>query len=347
MDTKLKRHDFFQTLYIASVRLNSPATITSALDRLSAYRLDQVSYAWAKESDVFIYYRTQGYNTTRRLHRTGKQTLCVLEEVNSHIDVQHDLMQQELKRLGLGNYSDDLPDHKLRLKAYEEADCILCPSEFVKRSFLAKGFAPERLIKVNFGFPPIEIATAKPPKLDSEPFRILYVGQLHYRKGLRYAIEAFRQLQHPNKEFVIVGAKMAITGLEQTQIPKGVVFTGPLKDEALKEQYRQASVFILPSLEEGLALVQGEALAAGTPLLITTNTGGDDLIKDGVEGFIVPPADATALRERLQQMADDKELLARMSEAALQAAQKLGDWNTAGDQLIAELTTILTARNLV
>ena len=166
-----------------------------------------------------------------------------------------------------------------------------------------------------------------------ECFRILYVGQLHYRKGLRYAIEAFRQLKHPNKKLVIVGPRVGITGLERLSIPDDVIFTGTLKGEELNNEYRKASIFILPSLEEGLALVQLEALSFGLPLLITTNTGGEDIIKDGVQGFIVPPRNATALWERLQQMADDRQLLKRMSEQALQVAHSFGNWDVAAKRL--------------
>ena len=341
---KLKRHDFLQTLYYASLKLDLPTVFNFTLNRLSNYRLDQASYPWAKESDVFIYYRTQGYKTSQRLRREGIPTLCVMEEVNSHVDLHIDLQKQELERLGLRNTTEIVIDHALRLKAYEEADCILCPSEFVRRSFLEKGFTPDRLIMVNFGFPHNDILAAMPMGVENKPFRVLYVGQIHYRKGLYYAIEAFRKLNHPKKEFIIVGPKTPITGLEKTQIPEGVVFTGALKGEALKEQYRRASVFILPSIEDGFGLVVGEALTFGVPILTTLNTGAKDVITNGVEGFTVPPMDVTALAERLQQMADDEELLTRMSIAALQAARKLGDWNAKAELLISKLTTILTTR---
>lgn len=342
---KLKRHDFFQNAYIASCKARVPFSLSSVINNLSNFRLDQASYNWAKQSDVFIYYRTQGYNTTQRIHRKGISTLCVLEEVNSHVDMCDELMREELNRIGLHHQHEKFPDHALRLKAYEEADCILCPSEFVRRSFLTKGFAPEKLIKVNFGFPPIEMPAEKAGSVNNETFRVLYVGQLHYRKGLRYAIEAFRRLKHPKKEFVVVGPKTPITGLEKTSIPSGVVFTGSLKGEALREQYRRASVFVLPSVEEGLALVQGEALTFGLPLVTTTNTGGDDLIKNGVEGFIVSPGSESALAERLQQLASNPELRTAMSKAAIKTARSLGNWDITTNRLIDELTTILRNRN--
>lgn len=326
---KLKRHDFFQNLYLASLKFKAGDFISTQFNHLTNLSLDKASYKSARESDAFIFYRTEGYTTTQRLKKEGAKTICIMEEVNSHVDNQHSIMEEEYNKLGLGKYTERIPDHEKRLKAYEIADYILCPSSFVLNSFLEKGFEQDRLLKVNFGFTPM--ASMEEPRRENtkETFRVLYVGQLNFRKGLRYAIEAFRQLKHPNKEFVIVGPKAGVTGLEKTAIPEGVVFTGTLKGEELRAQYRKASVFILPSLEEGLALVQLEALSFGVPILITTNTGGDDIIKNGQQGFIVEPGNAKALAEKLQQLADDHSLLSWMSYEALQAAHTYGSWERA------------------
>ena len=323
---KLKRHDFFQNLYLASLKFKTGNFLSTQFNHLTNLSLDKASYKSASESDVFIFYRTEGYTTTQRLKKEKARTLCIMEEVNSHVDNQHFIMKEEYNKLGLGGYTERIPDHEKRLKAYQIADYILCPSSFVLNSFLEKGFDPARLLKVNFGFTPMA-SLDEPHKEDNNGiFRMLYVGQLNFRKGLRYAVEAFRQLKHPKKEFVIVGPKAGVTGLEKTVIPEGVVFTGTLKGEELREQYRKASVFVLPSLEEGLALVQLEALSFGVPILITTNTGGDDIIRDGQQGFIVEPGNAKALSEKLQQMADDPALLRCMSYEALKTAHAYGSW---------------------
>ena len=341
---KLKRHDFFQNLYLASLKFNTGYFISSKFNHLTNLSLDKASYASARESDVFIFYRTEGYTTTHKLKKERSATLCIMEEVNSHVDNQFTIMQEEYRSLGYGNYPEKIPDHSMRLKTYESADYILCPSEFVRQSFIKRGFDPNHLLKVNFGFSPMKPLTDTIIPENKECFRVLYVGQLHFRKGLRYAIEAFKKLKHPKKEFVIVGAKSGITGLEKIQLPGEVIFTGTLKGEELNDQYRKASVFILPSLEEGLALVQLEALSFGIPILITTSTGGEDIIKDGVHGFIVPPADSHALAEKLQQMADDKQLLESMSHKAITAAHSYGSWDLAVKRLGEILTPIIHSR---
>jgi glycosyltransferase involved in cell wall biosynthesis len=338
---KLKRHDVNQTLMLLSDRLRAPAAVTDWFRVRSDRRLDEASYRWAAESDVFLFYRTEGIRTAQRLRKEGAATRRVMEEVNSHVVYANRILREEYEKLGRSTPFQQDYDYDLRLRTYEEADYILTPSEFVKRSFVEQGIPAEKLLKVNFGFRTFESNAAAEREQDDNTFRVLYVGQINYRKGLRYALQAFAKLKHPKKEFVIVGPETKITGLERTPIPDHVTFTGTLKGDELMHEYRRATIFVLPSLEEGLSLVQGEALSFGLPLLITTNTGGDDLITDGVEGFIVPPADADALLERMQEMADRPELIAEMAERATAATERLGSWDKSGEKLAEELQRTL------
>jgi alpha-maltose-1-phosphate synthase len=93
-------------------------------------------------------------------------------------------------------------------------------------------------------------------------------------------------------------------------------------------------VMVLPSVEEGLALVQAQAMACGCPLISSTNTGGEDLFTDGVEGFVVPIRSPEAIAARLQQLADDAALQQRMSEAALARVHQIGGWSQYGEAWI-------------
>jgi glycosyltransferase involved in cell wall biosynthesis len=333
--SKMVRRDFFQNLYLASLKMGAAESASSALATLSNRRIDRAALRPARDSDVFLFYRTTGLKTSRALHQERGRTLCVMEEVNSHVDVCHQLMKTEYETLGRGRYVSSFPDHEARLRAYEEADCILCPSSFVKRSFVERGFPEDKLIMVNFGFTFPEWSS--PPLKHDAVFRVLYVGQLHFRKGLRYAVEAFRRLKHPNKEFLLVGPATKVTGLEGVALPEGVRFTGILKGAELEAAYASSSVFVLPTIEEGLALVQGEAMAAGLPLITTTHSGGEDLITDGQEGFIVPPADSDALLAALQKLADSGDLRDAMAEAARAKAKLLGGWDVAAAKLVDAL----------
>lgn len=342
---QLKRCDLWQTIYLLSLRLRFPNGVADIFNRASNAALDKASYSSARESDVFLYYRTTGVQTARRLKAENRNVVCILEEVNSHVEVCHELMKAEYESLDIGSYQERFPDADMRLQAYEEADYILCPSEWVKQSFVKKGFPENKILKNPYGMALSE-SSSRPQEKERGAFRILFVGQVHFRKGLRYLIEAFRLIKHPNKSLVIVGPQTAVTGLEKTSLPVGVTFTGILKGKELSDAYETANVFCLPSIEEGLALVMGEALSYGLSIVATSHTGAEDLFTDQIEGFIVPPCDIAALADRLQQLADDPDLRERLSTAALVRAQSLGGWDSSVASLLSTLKSVAQAKTL-
>jgi glycosyltransferase involved in cell wall biosynthesis len=126
------------------------------------------------------------------------------------------------------------------------------------------------------------------------------------------------------------------------QLPQeNVTFAGTVPQTELKQWMSRSHVMVLPTLDEGMALVQGQALACGCPVIATTNSGASDLFTDGTEGFIVPIRDPDALLDRMQRLADDPALQQRMGEAALLRVRSLGGWQKFGDlwvNLLHQLT---------
>jgi glycosyltransferase involved in cell wall biosynthesis len=173
-------------------------------------------------------------------------------------------------------------------------------------------------------------------------FEVLFAGQVSLRKGIPYLLQAFSRLNHPNKRLTIVGAIQDDMRTLLSTLPTGnVVFTGTLPQSQLAKKMSASHLLVLPSIEEGLALVQGQAMACGCPVLATTATGAEDLFTDGHEGFIVPDRNVDALTEKMQQIADDPALQRRLSEAALLRIKNLGGWDQYGetwDNLLHQLT---------
>lgn len=334
---KLIRADHLQNIYLTAMRLRAPGWVSSELAYRSKIWLDWKSERPARESDIFLFYSGAGYRTATRLK--GTQTLRIVEAVNSHVLVQQRIMREEYARLGLRMREFHPREVARRVAEIETADAILCPSEFVRSSFIEQGVPGERILKVPYGFQPQN--GLKPRASLGGGFRVLYVGQIGVRKGLRYLFQAFDALKHPNKELLIVGPRTAETGIEDIPIPAGTKFMGVLKGDALAEAYRSATVFVLPSIEEGLGLVSGEALSFGLPVVATVNTGAMDLFNEGVEGFHVPIRDAGAIAEKLQMLADDPELLARMSAAAFERTQSISSWDQTAKKLVDTLRQTL------
>jgi alpha-maltose-1-phosphate synthase len=332
---RLVRADHVQNFFLASQRMKLPSVVSDELSYWSKRWLDRCSAGPAKQSGVFLFYSGAGLGTAERLRGTG--TARVVEAVNSHVLVQERILREEYGRIGLPFKPFHPREVARRVREYETADAILCPSDFVRQSFVDEGIPEERIFKVPYG-----MTLPEPSQRGESPgdtFRVLYVGQISVRKGLRYLLEAFAQFQHPKKELCIVGPMTPESGISDVPLPAGAKFLGVLKGAALTQAYQNATVFVLPTLEEGLSLVLGEAMSFGLPLITTRQSGGDDLFTDGVEGFMVPARSAQGIGEKLRLLADDPGQRQRMSLAAEARAQSLGGWGTAGKMLLAAMAS--------
>jgi starch synthase len=333
----LRRVDQLQTLFIASQKFGLPLRICEALGSRALMQLDKKSRPSLKDANVFLFYNGCGLDSARWFRRRGG--IGIVEAVNSHVLAQEQLLAEEHQRLGLPWRPFHPRAVRRRVAEVNEAEYILLPSTFVARSFVAKGIPAERLLQVPFPMQRIAGAdlSLRQERADESVFRILYVGSISVRKGLRYLIEAFRQFKHPQKELWIVGPATSPSGLEDLTMPEGVKFFGPLKGDALQAAYARATVFCLPSIEEGLALVLTEALYYGLPVIATENTGIEDLLPDETGAMVVPIRDPAAISSWLHRLAEDQDLLARKKSEAAGAKKRLEDDSRARPGLAATL----------
>ncbi|MEJ5223382.1 MAG: glycosyltransferase family 4 protein [Anaerolineales bacterium] len=147
--------------------------------------------------------------------------------------------------------------------------------------------------------------------------RVLFVGAANMGKGIHYLGMASQLLDPARYHFRVVGG--IPPAVRQHPLCQGLDFAGFVMRSAIQQEYRQADVFTLPSLYEGSAEVIYEALACGIPVVTTPAAGS--VVRDGVEGFIVPERDPQALAQRIQQIVEDRDLRARMARAARERAR--------------------------
>jgi starch synthase len=327
--TALIRVDQLQTLCSASRKLKLPNFVSDELAHWALIQIDKGSHHSLEGSDMFVFYNGCGLESARWFKRNGGIT--IVEAVNTHVLVQEQLMAEEHKRLGLQWHPFHPRGTRRRVEEVEEADYILLPSKFVERSFLKKGIPQERLLRVPYPMQKIAGVSALVPKKKNEDgvFRVLYVGSISVRKGLRYLIEAFRRLKHPKKELWIVGPMTSPSGLENIVMPAGVRFFGSLKGDALQAAYMSATVFCLPSIEDGFGLVLNEALAYGVPVIATENTGIEDLLVAGKGGMVVPIRDSDAIFNCLNRLAEDEAFLETKQMEAAEAGSRLANHSEA------------------
>jgi hypothetical protein len=210
------------------------------------------------------------------------------------------------------------------------ADVIVCPSEFVRKNVIAEGGAADRCVLVPYGVNP-SFKIDRTPRMPG-PLRVLTVGEVGLRKGSPYVAEAAR-LVGGAARFRMVG-RPAIPGEIVQRISQWVELRGSVPRSQVADEFRWADVFLLPSICEGSATAVYEALAAGLPVITTENTGS--VVRDGIEGFVVPVCDAQAIALAIEQVAANDGLRALMSANALRRAQEF-TVDAYGKRLLAAL----------
>jgi len=283
------------------------------------------------DSNVLFVLSGAGLTCGREAKKRGVKYIC--DRGSSHIRYQDAILGEEFRRWG-DTFAGIDPRMIAKEEAeYEAADIVTVPSTFAYRSFVQMGVPESKLCKVPYGADLRRFEKVAEP--DPENLDVLFVGQVSFRKGVPDLIKAFRLLKHPKKHLRIVGGMLPEMAqyLKNCRLPKNIEFLGHIPQAELKYIMSRSHVMVLPSIEEGLALVQAQALACGCPLIVTRNTGGEDLLTDGKEGFIVPIRDSQTIANRLQLFADDPHQRAVMSEAALQRLKALDGWTEYGNQM--------------
>lgn len=291
--------------------------------------------------DVFVGWAHYAYESIAKARAQG--SLVIIESGSSHIRAQHNLLVQEYQRWGV----DFAPIHPGVIKRmeceYDAADYIMTLSTASQKSFIDQGVDPKKILCVPCGAHIDFFAQPSVTKKRDTRFRVLVVGLLNLRKGIPYLLQAWQKAGLPLAltELVLVGCVQKDLASILPRLPqaRNVVFAGPVSRERLKQWYADSSVFVLPSIEDGFGMVITEAMAAGLPVICSTNTGAPDMIEHGTHGFLVPPADVQALADKIAWCYTHQIEAAHMGRQAQERAYHF-TWDIYG-QRVYDLYTML------
>ncbi len=269
--------------------------------------------------------------------------VTILERGSSHVTHQRDVLVEEYTRWGqpvddlLRSFSQERMEQEML--EYDLADYISIPSTFVERTFVENGVSEDKLLKTPYGVNLQEFNQL--PKYD-KIFRVVFAGSMSLRKGVQYLLQAFAELNLPNAELWLFGGKTPEIEPFFQRYAGTFHYFGHQSQVKLHEYYSQCSVFVMCSIEEGMAMVQAQAMACGLPLICTPNTGGDDLIRDGREGFVVPIRDMQALKEKILFMYEQQDVCYEMGQAAKTKVHQGFTWDDYGKQIMQKYNYILS-----
>ncbi len=235
-----------------------------------------------------------------------------------------------------GRLSPDMPGfYRQRIERIMAlSDLYFCPSPAVAEDLAGlRGFVGDKVRILPYGASGVVTGEARP-----QPGRVLFAGAAGLRKGLPYLAQAAALLQAQRSQVEIVVAGAATPGVRSRPETSALTFLGHLGRDEMAQAYAAADLFCLPSLAEGSATSIFEALAHGLPVVTTKASGS--VVRDGVEGFIVPERNGAAIAEAVSQIVSDRNLRSRMSAAARKTARCYSDERT-GRAFVAAVRELL------
>lgn len=241
----------------------------------------------------------------------------LLEELAAHPDCAASLQQEWELSLPEADFEHLVEEPALAAR-------ILCASSFTRHTLVEHGVAASAIHVVPYGVDTARFAPAHEGSLagaSERPLRLLFVGRINQRKGIKYLLQALDLLKTRTVELHICGRVVDDLDLFRPYADR-VTIRPSVSAPELAAAYQAADLFVFPSVAEGFGQVLLEALASGLPVLSTTHTAAPDLITDGVEGFIVEPRRPDLLAQKIDWALTHRQELHRMRSAARLAATR-------------------------
>ena len=293
--------------------------------------------------DIFVGWAHYVFNSLPIIKKRSKT--IIIESGSCHILEQQKLLQDEYKKFQLPYPPIHQKNYEKMLREYDAADYIIVPSSFAFRSFVSQGVAAEKLLLVPCGVDVAYFNRSLPIQVPQK-FTVIFVGLLSIRKGVQYLLQAWKNVALPQSEteLILVGALQKDLAAVMSKMPQmcNVRVYGSCDRATLRELYYRSSLLVLPSIEDGFGMVLGEAMAAGLPVVTTAHSAGQDIIVDGVHGFVVQSASTDALAEKIAWCYHHQEAAQNMGIQGNEHIQSY-TWDKYGERVYATYQNIMEA----
>lgn len=304
------------------------------LDRNVAGRLREI------ENIKAVYaYEDGALDTFRAARQRGFK--CAYDLPIAYWETSRRLLREEAERYPdweptLIGTSDSAEKVERKTQELELAELVVCPSNFVLESLPGAAREQKKCIVAAFGSPAVNLTSH--PKARTGKLRLLFAGSLTQRKGLADLFEAMKLVDSNQIELVVMGSPLRPLAWYRGQFREFIYDPTRPHSEVLRLM-QSCDVLVLPSIVEGRALVQQEAMACGLPVIATKNAGADDAIRDGETGFLVPIRSPEAIAEKIAWCADNRALVDGMGIAARKRAAEF-TWRAYGETLVSAVRAL-------
>ena len=300
---------------------------------------DWVARKFAGESDIFWGFQGSCLNSLIAARKAGRVAVC--EFATAHVTAAIRILSEECEKHPewAGTISNfHFPDWYQRRLEQEpaEADICVAASSFTERSLLEVG-VPQNKIRM------LPLASdldqfAFKARNSEGPLNVLFVGGIGQRKGIKYLFQAIEKVASKNVRLKLLGPLPA----DDTPLKRWAShfeYLGRTDQNGVVRHMQEADVLVLPSVFEGFGLVIVEAMATGMAVITSTHSCGPEVIREGVDGFVLQPDDVDGLANKIAWCAEHRGELVQMGRAAHERAQEFS-WGAHRDRLAVLLNGI-------
>lgn len=340
--------EFVGLLLLALARIDSKRIITKAFMRYVSNRFQRklANYIIKNKVDVVISYDCNSKLLFKILKEKAPNVIRVIDNAHPnrhylyHSYHEHwDAVGDFAKTMEACGY---ITDESKSLEFGEEAKLAnyhIVASSYSQKALEFEGIDSRNIFRVPYGVDDNKFLKSERPN-PQDMLKVLFVGDVNQRKGIKQLLDAALKLKDRNIEFNLIGV-----GVEQAPelyepYQESVNFLGWVSFDELLHQLKSNHVFLFPTMGEGFGLVLLEAMAAGMPVIVTPNCGGPDIVSEGTDGFVVPVGDSDIIVERLLHLQENPNLLNKMGTNAITKAHEF-TWDKYEEGIVASVKEMI------
>lgn len=291
------------------------------------FEIKAAKYAIRQDVDALVVYDTNGVYAGRYLRKRRSKIKLIMDVAAADRNYMREIYKRDMQimphfakrmRTERSFFWND-KTMQLYKEEVQYPDAFLVPSNFVKKTLKYSGASENKIFCCPYGVDTAQFKCKNYDIVPKLPLRFIYVGGVKELKGIAYLLDAFAQIPEELAKLTVVGGYNP-SDEDLQQYLSRVDFTGVVLHQRVSELLESSDVYIFPSLGEGLSLSTLEAASCGLPLIVTANSGVDDGMTEGKEGFVVPIQSVDALKDKIMWFVNNPDQIAPMGYAAREMA---------------------------
>lgn len=306
-------------------------------------------YCKQSKINILIMYDTTAYYAFNELKKSKPSCKLLLDMSSIPTKNICKIIEEEARKIGKMPGSMRLRFKTAKLlqqnskSEIELSDVILCGSTF-PQDCIKEDYPYKRCFVIPYGVDKQQFIYKKRSEVKNRKVSFVYVGGVEMTKGSQYLLKAWDELNTDEAILKMVGdcgyAKNELVSKSNIQ------YIGFVLKENMPSVYHESDVYIIPSLYEGFSQSLIEAMSCGLPVIATECSGAKMVVKNGVNGFIVRPADVNELKDKIQWIIENKDALPKMGEKASISVENL-TWDNYGKGICETVMMIYGEENSV